>query len=329
MTNTLEDETVGTVELAGKVVRRLGFGAMRASGARNAEGVRDRDEAIALYRRVYERGVNFIDVANIYGYGECEEILAEALHPYPDDLLIGTKAGFRPGKVEPGKTSLPPLGRPEHIREECDKSLRRLRVDTIDFYQVHVPDPDVPYEETVGAFVELQQAGKVRHIGVSNVTLDHLTTAQSLCEVVGVQNAYNVGRRGSEGVLRACAQQGVPFIPHSPNILAGTPAEIVVARGGGRARRVTPTGGHRMAPGSLAGNGADPGDLEGFPCRRQLGRCMVGAERRGDATSGRGGFSLGRVSASHELPGDVEIGSARDGQSLRAASSCARAKESS
>ena len=229
MSEPLRDETAGTVELASKRVRRLGFGAMRVSGARNAEGVRDRAEAVALYRRAYERGVNFIDVANIYGYGECEEILPEALHPYPDDLLIGTKAGFRPGKIEPGKTSLPPLGRPEHIKEECDKSLRRLRLDCIDLYQVHVPDPDVPYAETVGAFVELQQAGKVRHIGISNVTVEHLATAQALCEVVSVQNAYNVGRRGSEDVLRACEAQGVAFIPHSPNILAGTAAADVVA----------------------------------------------------------------------------------------------------
>jgi len=216
----LDDETVGTVRLAGKVVRRLGFGAMRVSGARNSEGVRDRDEAIRLYRRVYERGVNFIDVANIYGYGECEEILPEALYPYPEDLLIGTKAGFRPGKIEPGQRSLPPLGRPEHIKEECDRSLKRLRLDCIDLYQVHVPDPDVPYEDTVGAFVELQRDGKIRHIGVSNVSVEQLTVAQSLCEVVSVQNAYNVARRGAEDVLQACQAQGIVFIPHSPNILS-------------------------------------------------------------------------------------------------------------
>src|ERR1700678_264406 len=142
---------------------------MRVSGARNAAGARDRAEAIRIYRRAYERGVNLIDTANIYGYGESEEIIAEALYPYPSDLLITTKAGFKPGKIAPGKTSLPPLGRPEHIREECDKSLRRLRIDTIDLYQVHVPDPEVPYEDTVGVFAELQHQGKVRHIGVSNI----------------------------------------------------------------------------------------------------------------------------------------------------------------
>jgi len=215
----LTDQTNGTFRIGDREVRRLGFGAMRVSGARNAEGVRDRDEAIKLYQRVYERGVNFFDLANIYGYGEVEEILPEALYPYPDDLLIATKAGFKPGKIEPGKMSLPPLGRPEHIKEECDKSLARLRVDCIELYQVHVPDPDVPYEDTVGAFVELQQAGKVRHIGVSNVTLEHLALARSLCEVVSVQNAYNVGMRQAEDVLQACEDQGIAFIPHSPNIV--------------------------------------------------------------------------------------------------------------
>ena len=225
----LDDTSVGTVVLADVAVRRLGFGAMRISGARNDKGERDRQEAIALCRRVYDRGVNFIDAANIYGYGECEEILSQAFHPYPADLLIATKAGFRPGKLQPGQRSLPPLGRPEHIREECEKSLRRLHVECIDLYQIHVPDPSVPYAETVGAFVELQEAGKIRAIGVSNVDRSHLATAQSLCEVVSVQNAYNVGNRSSEDVLDACEHQGIVFIPHSPNVLSGTPAEPVVA----------------------------------------------------------------------------------------------------
>ena len=225
----LEDQTVGTLAIGGDLsVRRLGFGAMRASGARNAAGERDRAEAIRLYRRTYERGVNFFDLANIYGYGEVEEILPEALYPYPDDLVISTKAGFRPGKLAPGARSLPPLGRPEHIKEECDKSLKRLRLERIDLYQVHVPDPDVPYEETVGAFVELQREGKVRHIGISNVSLDQLTTAQALCQVVSVQNRYNVGSRQSEAVLQECEAQGLVFIPHSPNILSGTPGEAAV-----------------------------------------------------------------------------------------------------
>jgi aryl-alcohol dehydrogenase-like predicted oxidoreductase len=233
----LDDATAGTIDLAGKTVRRLGFGAMRVSGARGADGKRDRAEAIRLYRTVYERGVNFIDVANIYGYGECEEILAEALHPYPADLLIGTKAGFKPGRMEPGQRSLPPLGRPEHIKEECELSLRRLRLDVIDLYQVHVPDPEVPYAETVGAFADLQREGKVRHVGLSNVSVAQLEEARAICPVVSVQNAYNLARKGAEDVLRACEASDIAFIPHSPNILG--PA-VPYGSGGSMQRPPTP-----------------------------------------------------------------------------------------
>jgi aryl-alcohol dehydrogenase-like predicted oxidoreductase len=222
----LTDDRVGTLALGGKEVRRLGFGAMRVAGARNVEGTRDRDEAVALCRRVYERGVNFIDVANVYGYGQCEEILREALHPYPPDLVIATKAGFLPGRIPPGQRRLPPCGDPGHIREECEKSLRRLQVDCIDLYQVHVPDPDVPYAETVGAFVELQHAGKVRDIGVSNVTVDQLGIARALCDVVSVQNAYNVGYRRSESVFEMCQSEALAFIPHSPIQVTGE-AEVI------------------------------------------------------------------------------------------------------
>jgi pyridoxine 4-dehydrogenase len=224
---TLDDAAVGVIALGDFKVRRLGFGAMRISSARNADGQIDRAEAVRLCRRVYERGVNFIDAANIYGYGECETILAEALYPYPKDLVIATKAGFKPGRLEPGMTSLPPLGRPEHIKEECDKSLARLRVDCIDLYQSHVPDPDVPYEDTIGAFVELQGAGKVRHIGVSNVSPAQLALARSLCTVVSVQNRYNLGERSSEAVLKACEASGAAFLPYRPVILKNTPGDLV------------------------------------------------------------------------------------------------------
>jgi pyridoxine 4-dehydrogenase len=222
----LDDATVGTATFGDHSVRRLGFGAMRISGARDANGVRDRVEAVRICRSVAERGVNLFDTANIYGYGESEELVAEALYPY-DGLLIATKAGFKPGKIEPGKTSLPPLGRPEHIREECEKSLRRLRVDVIDLYQVHVPDPDVPYEETVGAFVELQQSGKVRHIGVSNVNLEQLAIARSLCSVVSVQNRYNAGDRTAQGVLKSCEKDGIPFMPWGPLTVRGDAGQLM------------------------------------------------------------------------------------------------------
>jgi len=212
----LDDQTVGTLLIGDVPVRRLGFGAMRISGARNAEGVRDREEARALVRRVIERGVNFIDTADIYGYGQSEEIIFEAIAPYPEGLLISTKAGFEPRKMLPGELSLPPRGDPEQIKRQCDLSLQRLGLDHLEHYQVHVPDPKVPYEETVGAFVELQNAGKVRHIGVSNVTVEQLRLAQRLCTVVSVQNKYNAGERGADAVLEVCEHEGIPFLAWQP-----------------------------------------------------------------------------------------------------------------
>lgn len=224
----LADDSVGTFTVGGDLtVRRLGFGAMRISGARTAEGVRDRETARQLVRRVVDRGVNFVDTANIYGYGESEEILAEALHPYPDDLVITTKAGYLPAKIQRGHITLPPKGDPDHIRAECDKSLRRLRVDAIDLYQVHTPDPSIPYDETIGAFVELQQAGKVRHIGISNVTADQLAFARQHCSVATVQNRYNAGDRTSDAVIAACESQGIGFMPWAPILLPSRRVSVV------------------------------------------------------------------------------------------------------
>jgi aryl-alcohol dehydrogenase-like predicted oxidoreductase len=224
----LDDATNGTARLGDLTVRRMAFGAMRISGARNADGVRDREEAVKMVQRVVERGVNLLDTANIYGYGQSEEIIAKALHPYPDDLVIATKAGFKPGKIAPGEVSLPPLGDPAHIKEECDKSLGRLEVDVIDVYQVHVPDPKVPYEDTVGAFVELQEAGKIRHIGVSNVSVAQLTLARSLCQVVSVQNRFNCGDRHSEAVVAECEALGIPFLPYTPVDVRSPSAKLVL-----------------------------------------------------------------------------------------------------
>ncbi|MDB5446672.1 MAG: putative oxidoreductase [Phenylobacterium sp.] len=224
----LDDATAGTIRLGDLTVRRLGFGAMRISSARNAERQVDRGEAVKLCRRVVERGVNFIDIADVYGYGACEEILAEALHPYPKDLVIGTKAGFATVQMEPGVRRLPEDGRPEHIRAQCEISLRRLKLDVIDLYQAHVPDPNVPYAETVGAFADLQREGKVRHIGVSNVTPEQLKIAQSVCQVVSVQNRYNIGTRDSEAVLAACEAGGMAFLPYRPVIVKDTPADAEV-----------------------------------------------------------------------------------------------------
>jgi aryl-alcohol dehydrogenase-like predicted oxidoreductase len=233
---TLEDQTVGTVTVGDLAVRRLGFGAMRISSARNPEGKRDRAEAVRLCRRAYERGVRFFDTADIYGLGESEQIIAEALHPYPDDLVIATKAGFRPARIDPGHATMPPRGRPEDIKAQAEKSLTALRLDCLPVYQVHVPDPSVPYADTLGAFADLQQEGKVRHIGVCNVSEAQLELARSLVPVVSVQNRYNASDRTFEGVLRACEAAGIPFLPWQPiavqpNLAGRTVADVAAGMG--------------------------------------------------------------------------------------------------
>jgi aryl-alcohol dehydrogenase-like predicted oxidoreductase len=203
----ISDESVGTLSLGDLEVRRLGFGAMRISG----EGVwgepADRDGALAVLRRAIELGVNLIDTADSYGPAASEELIAEALRPYPDELVIATKGGFtRPG---PGKWV--PNGRPEYLREACERSLRRLQVDQIDLYQLHVPDSGVPFEESVGALKDLRDEGKIRQVGVSNVSLDQLATA------LGID-------RDSAEVLAACQADDLAFIPWFP-LNAGALAE--------------------------------------------------------------------------------------------------------
>ena len=203
----------GTIDLGGDLtVRRMGFGAMRLTGPGIWGEPRDRDEAKAVLRRAIELGVNFIDTADSYGPDVSEELIAEALHPYPEDLVIATKGGLE----RTGPNRWPSNARPEHLKEACDGSLRRLRLDEIPLYQLHRPDPGVPYEDSVGALVELKEAGKIRHIGVSNVTEGHLRTAQSLTPVVSVQNRYNVADRGSEAMLDLCEQEDLAFLPYSP-----------------------------------------------------------------------------------------------------------------
>jgi aryl-alcohol dehydrogenase-like predicted oxidoreductase len=184
-------------------VRRLGFGAMRI--------VDDREEGVRVVRRAVELGVNFIDSADIYGAGRSEEIIAEALHPYPDGLVITTKGGLGWGLQERIRD-----GRPEHLREACDASLRRLKVERIDLYQLHRHDPEVPIEESIGTLVELQQEGKIRMIGVSNFSLSQLRQAQSVATIVSVQNQFNRGLLTSENVLDACTEEGIAFMPWAP-----------------------------------------------------------------------------------------------------------------
>lgn len=203
----------GTITIGGDLtVNRLGFGAMRITGRGIWGDPPDRDEAKAVLRRTVELGVDFIDTADSYGPNVSEELIAEALHPYPEGLVIATKGGLE--RTGPGQW--PSNAHPDHLRQACEGSLRRLKVDTIDLYQLHRPDPAVPYEDSVGALVELQQQGKVRHIGVSNVSVSELRRAQRLAAVVSVQNRFNVVDRGSDDVLEVCEQEGIAFLPWAP-----------------------------------------------------------------------------------------------------------------
>jgi pyridoxine 4-dehydrogenase len=213
MDTSLANAGSGTIDIGGDLtVRRLGFGAMRITGPGIWGEPRDRDEAKAVLHRAIEMGVNFIDTADSYGPQVSEELIAEALHPYPEDLVIATKGGLD----RTGPNRWPSNGRPDHLKEACDGSLRRLRLDEIALYQLHRPDPKVPYEDSVGALVELKEAGKIRHIGVSNVTEEQLRTAQSMTPVVSVQNRYNVSDRDSESMLDLCEQEDIAFLPYSP-----------------------------------------------------------------------------------------------------------------
>jgi pyridoxine 4-dehydrogenase len=203
----------GTITIGGDLpVRRLGFGAMRITGEGIWGDPPDREAAHAVLRRTVELGVNFIDTADAYGPNVSEELIAEALHPYPAGLVIATKGGLE--RTGPGKWSS--NGRPDHLREACDGSLRRLRVDVIDVYQLHRPDVSVPYEDSIGALVGLQQEGKVRHIGVSNVTVAQLQSARRLAEIVSVQNRYNLVDRRSDDVLALCEENSIAFLPWAP-----------------------------------------------------------------------------------------------------------------
>jgi pyridoxine 4-dehydrogenase len=193
-------------------VRRLGFGAMRITGDGIWGPPDDPDEAKRLLRRVVERGVNLIDTADSYGPEVSENLIAEALHPYPDGLVIATKGGLR--RTGPGEW--PQDARPERLKECCEASLRRLKLDRIDLYQLHAPDPKVPYEDSVGALKELQDEGKIRHVGISNVSVHELEQARAIVEVVTVQNRYNLEDRDSEDVLDACEDANIGFIPWFP-----------------------------------------------------------------------------------------------------------------
>jgi pyridoxine 4-dehydrogenase len=203
----------GTISIGGDLtVNRMGFGAMRITGAGIWGPPPDLERAKAAVREAVELGVNFIDTADSYGPAVSEEILADVLYPYPADLVIATKGGMaRPG---PGRWE--PDGRPEHLREACEGSLRRLKLDQIPLYQLHRPDPRVPVADSIGGLAELRDEGKIRHIGVSNVTEQQLREMQRVTPVVSVQNRYNLGDRSSEAMVDLCDSESIVFLPWAP-----------------------------------------------------------------------------------------------------------------
>lgn len=193
-------------------VRRLGFGAMRVCGPQVWGPPRDRANALKVLKRAYELGHNFFDTADSYGPEVSEQLIAEALFPYPKDFVIATKGGL----LRPSAPRWDSDARPEHLRRALEGSLRRLRLERIDLYQLHAPDPKVPFADSVGTLAELQRAGKIRHVGVSNVSVRELEEARRICPIVSVQNEYNIEDRSSEDVLKACEKLGIAFLPWYP-----------------------------------------------------------------------------------------------------------------
>jgi pyridoxine 4-dehydrogenase len=212
----------GTFTIGGDLeVNRLGFGAMRLTGPGITGPPADPDTAKAVLRRAVELGVDHIDTADSYGPDVSEELIAEALHPYPPGLVIATKGGLV--RTGPGG-DWPKDGRPEHLRRACEGSLRRLRLERIDVYYLHRPDPEIPYEESVGALKELRDEGKIRHVAVSNVNLRLLAAARAIVDIAVVQNQYSLSDRRAQDVLHVCADAGIGFVPWAP-LDAGALAE--------------------------------------------------------------------------------------------------------
>jgi pyridoxine 4-dehydrogenase len=216
-------------------VNRMGFGAMRVCGPKVWGPPKVRADAHRVLRRAIELGVNFFDTADSYGPHVDEELIAEALHPYPKGLVIGTKGGL----LRPRPSAWDPDGRPEHLKRALDGSLKRLKLERIDLYQLHAPDPKVPFADSVGALADGQRAGKIRHVGVSNVSVAQLEEARRIVPIVSVQNEYNLEDRSSEEVLKACERLGIAFLPWFP-LGAGSALKLDRVKSISRKNRITP-----------------------------------------------------------------------------------------
>jgi pyridoxine 4-dehydrogenase len=253
MTSSLAD-TAGTFEVAGKKVARLGFGTMRLTGLGVWGEPDDRAECVRVVRRAVELGVQLIDTADSYGPDVSEPIIREAIHPYPDDVLVATKAGLTrngpdvittdDGVVRLGPKAWPPVGRPEYLRQQALMSLRRLGLDHIDLFQLHRVDPKVPLGEQVGELKRLQDEGKIVAIGLSQVTVEQIEQARRIVEIATVQNRYNLTDRRSADVLDYCTRHGIGFIPWAP-MAAGE-----LARPGGPVDRIAAV--HDASPSHVA-----------------------------------------------------------------------------
>jgi pyridoxine 4-dehydrogenase len=226
----------GTVTLGDLSVNRMGFGAMRLCAGYAWGPPKDRAGAHRVLRRALELGVNFIDTADSYGPEVDEVLIAEALHPYPEGLVIASKGGY----VRGSHGGWTPDGRPAHLRSALEGSLKRLKLERIDLYQLHTPDSGVPFAESLGALADMQREGKIRHIGISNVSVKQLTAARKIVPVVSVQNEYNYGERGSDDVVTACDQLGVAFIPWYP-LASGGAARAAKLKRIGERQGATPT----------------------------------------------------------------------------------------
>src|SRR3954463_11347514 len=203
---------MNTIRVADLTVNRLGFGAMRVLGPNVWGEPADRAGAIRLFRRAVALGVNFFDTAESYGPQTDETLIAEALHPYPKGFVIATKCGL----LRPTPSRWDSDARPEKLRRDLEGSLKRLKLERIDLYQLHAPDPKVPFAESVGALAQFRKEGKVRHVGLSNITVKQLEAARKIVPIVSVQNRYNLGDRHSEDVLHACERLGIAFLPWYP-----------------------------------------------------------------------------------------------------------------